>query len=177
VSECFAGLDDGEGMLLVHGRARVVYGGEVGAFDAMRGILVLDFADESGMDALFRTLLEEMRSTRPGTRAMVSALMDEFLVRLVRRLSRDTSGPMQWLDALDAPALRPAMTAMLRTPGRPHTGIRLRHAALLLRRNPRMPVARLARQVGLESRSQFSRAFRHRFGVPPSEYGRQGTTG
>jgi AraC family transcriptional activator of mtrCDE len=205
LSECFAGLDQKEGMLLIHGRARVLYGGEVGGFEPIREILVLDFANEPTMGALFQTLVGEVRSAGPGTRAMVSALMDEFLVRVVRRLSLDTRGPMQWLDALDAPDLRPAMSAMLRKPGAPHTvaslagschmsrstfsrrfsesfgnppmmylrGIRIRHAALLLRRNPRTPVARLARHVGFESRSQFTRAFKERFDVPPSEYGRR----
>lgn len=209
LSECFAGLDEEEGMLVVHGRARVLYGGEVGGVEPTRDILVLDFANEPRMGALFQTLLGEVRSARPGTRAMVSALMDELLVHVVRRLSLDTRGPMPWLEALNAPDLRPAVSAMLRKPAARHTvaslatlchmgrstfarrfsesfghppmvylrGIRLRHAALLLRRDPRTPVARLARHVGFESRSQFSRAFKERFNVSPSEYGRHRAPG
>lgn len=202
LSDSLAGPDDDEGMLVVHGRARVLYGGEIVGVEPTRELLVLDFADEPRMSALFQTLLGEMRSARPGTRAMVSALMNEFLVRVVRRLSLHPGSPIPSLDALRAPDLRPAVSAMLRSPAEPHTvdslarmchmarstfakrfcacfghppisylrGIRLRHAALLLGRAPRMPVARLARLVGFESRSQFSRAFKERFDVPPSRF-------
>jgi len=49
-------------------------------------------------------------------------------------------------------------------------GIRLRHAAKLLRKSPPLPVATVARRSGFSSRSQFSRAFSAYFGRPPSEF-------
>lgn len=49
-------------------------------------------------------------------------------------------------------------------------GIRLRHAAKLLRKSPPPPIATVARRSGFSSRSQFSRAFSAYFGCPPSEF-------
>jgi len=49
-------------------------------------------------------------------------------------------------------------------------GIRLRHAAQLLRRSPPLPIPTVAEQSGFSSRSQFSRAFRRHFGHPPTEF-------
>lgn len=49
-------------------------------------------------------------------------------------------------------------------------GIRLRHAAKLLKTTPPLPVPTVAKRSGFSSRSQFSRAFRAYFGSPPSEF-------
>jgi len=49
-------------------------------------------------------------------------------------------------------------------------GVRLRHAAGLLRRSPPLPVATVARRSGFSSRSQFSRAFRDHFGQSPTGF-------
>jgi len=49
-------------------------------------------------------------------------------------------------------------------------GIRLRHAAKLLKKTPHLPVLTVATRSGFSSRSQFSRAFRDSFGCSPSEY-------
>ncbi len=49
-------------------------------------------------------------------------------------------------------------------------GIRLRHAAQLLKRSPPLPIPTVAQRSGFASRSQFSRAFRIHFGCSPSEF-------
>lgn len=49
-------------------------------------------------------------------------------------------------------------------------GIRLRRAATLLKESPPLPIATVARRSGFSSRSQFSRAFRGYFGVPPTGF-------
>ena len=49
-------------------------------------------------------------------------------------------------------------------------GVRLRHAAKLLKKMPPLSVALIARRSGFSSRSQFSRAFRTYFGCSPSEF-------
>jgi AraC-like DNA-binding protein len=49
-------------------------------------------------------------------------------------------------------------------------GVRLRHAAKLLKKSPPLPVPTVARRSGFSSRSQFSRAFRSYFGCSPTEY-------
>jgi AraC family transcriptional activator of mtrCDE len=200
--EHLAGPEDDANMLVVCGRAQVLYGGVVGVFDQLHEILAMDFADEPRVSRLFETMLGEVQSPRPGSRAMISALMDEFLVHAFRRLSVASGDPIPWLDVLEASALRPAVGAMLERPEDPHTvatlaelcfmsrstfarrfkesfghppmeylrGIRLRHAARLLRQRPRPAVAVVAKRVGFESRSQFSRAFKELFHAAPSEY-------
>ena len=51
-------------------------------------------------------------------------------------------------------------------------GIRLRHAAKLLRKSPPISIPTVAKRSGFSSRSQFSRAFRSYFGRSPSDYRR-----
>jgi AraC family transcriptional activator of mtrCDE len=48
--------------------------------------------------------------------------------------------------------------------------VRLRKAAKLLRKKPPPSVVSIASQVGFDSRSQFSRAFRDYFAYSPSEF-------
>jgi AraC-like DNA-binding protein len=203
VPEHLAGPEDGTGLLVICGRAQVHYGGGVGVFDQLGEILAMDFADEPKVGRLVDAMLGEVRSPGPGSRAMVAALMDEFLIHVFRRLSANGGVSVPWLEALEASELRPAVAAMLESPGNPHTvatladlcfmsrstfaqrfkesfghppmeylrGIRLRQAARLLRQEPRPAVATVARRVGFESRSQFSRAFKGLFATAPSGYG------
>ena len=49
--------------------------------------------------------------------------------------------------------------------------IRLKHAALLLRQHPGIPISDLLPAVGFTSNSYFTKCFKKRFGVTPSEYG------
>ena len=49
-------------------------------------------------------------------------------------------------------------------------GVRLRHAAQLLRKSPPLPVPVVAERSGFASRSQFSRAFKNHFGRTPSDF-------
>lgn len=49
-------------------------------------------------------------------------------------------------------------------------GVRMRHAAMLLRKSPPLPIATVAARSGFSSRSQFSRTFRRHFGVPPTRF-------
>jgi len=155
------------------------------------------------MWAMFESLLEEVRSPRPGSRAMVSALMNESLVHVFRRLCASAECQLPWIEALEDPQLKEAVKAMLENPAAPHTvaslarlchmsrsafarhfresfgrppmeylrGIRLRNAARLLSREPRQPIATVARRVGFGSRSQFSRAFKELFNASPSGFG------
>jgi AraC-like DNA-binding protein len=49
-------------------------------------------------------------------------------------------------------------------------GVRLRHAAHMMRKSPYLPLPVVARRSGFASRSHFSRAFKSYFGRTPSEY-------
>lgn len=152
--EHLAGPEEVTGLVVVCGRARVLYGGGLGVFDHLRESLLLDFAGEPTVATLFETMLGEVRRPRPGTRAMIGALMDEFLVHVFRRVSRDGDGHVPWLQGLDAPELSGAVTAMLERPGEPHS------------------VATLAALCHM-SRSTFASRFRSSFGRPPMDYLRE----
>lgn len=197
-----AGPRDADEMVVVCGRARVLYGGGLEVFDQLREMLVVEFREEPRVLELYEAMMREVRADRPGARAMIAALMDELLIHLFRRLTGTPDASLPWLDALEDPELRPAMAAMLTAPESPHTvasladlcylsrsafarrfraafgtppmeylrGIRLRHAARLLRQDPAVSVARVARRVGFSSRSQFSRAFKASFHASPSEF-------
>ena len=154
LAEYLAGPDEEPGMVVVCGRAQVLYGGSVGVFDRLSETLVLDFADDRQVMTLFDAMLNEVRFPGPGARAMVSALMDELVIHAFRRLGREGAGSMPWLDALEDPGLGNALDAMLADPGGPHT------------------VATLADRCHM-SRSAFARRFREAFGVPPIEYLRE----
>ena len=49
-------------------------------------------------------------------------------------------------------------------------GMRLHRAAEHLRQKGEISVEQIARRVGFNSRSHFSRAFKVHFGVPPAEF-------
>ena len=196
-----AGPTDEEALVVVCGRVEVTYGGSLGLFDQLDGVLVLDFSEDTAMRATFEAMLQEVRSGRPGARAMTSTLMRACLIRVFRELCLHDDCSVGWLRALDDPTLAPVLHAMLSHPEEPHSvaslaaraymsrsafarrfrdsfgqppleylrGIRLRHAAELLRRSPPLPIPAVARRSGFASRSQFSRAFRAHFGYPPSE--------
>jgi transcriptional regulator GlxA family with amidase domain len=203
-----AGPVDEGGLLVACGSVEVTYGGVQGLFDQLGEILVLDFADDPAMRLNFTSILEEMQGARPGSRAMLSALMRECLIRVFRQLCLQDECTIPWLSGVEDPNLAPALNTMLQDPGQPHSvaslaarahmsrsafarrfresmgsppleylrGVRLRHAAGLLRKVPPVAVAVVARRSGFASRSQFSRAFTAHFGCTPSEF-RRGPAG
>lgn len=200
--EHVAGSPDVDGLLVVCGRIEATYGGGPGLFDQLRDPLVLDFSDDPAMRATFKAMLEEVRSGRPGAKAMTSTLMRECLIRVLRAVCDHEECTVSWLRALEDPSLAPAVEAMLSRPHDPHSvanlaarvymsrsafarrfkesfdqppleflrGVRLRHAATLLKKTPPLPVATVARRSGFASRSHFSRRFRELFGYSPTEF-------
>jgi len=86
--------DEGE-LTLGCGRLEVLFGRRLGLFDQLREMLVLDFSDESRVLTLVQRLLEEVRSERPGSRAMATALMNESLIHVFRRLCKRRT-PTAW---------------------------------------------------------------------------------
>ncbi len=120
-------------------------------FDQMREVLVIDFADEPRMGAIFDALLAEVHTPRAGSRALVSGLMTQSLVHVFRRLCAHAECELPWLHALEDPALKPALEAMLERPDRAYT------------------VEMLAKLCYM-SRSVFARRFRDRLGHTPLEY-------
>jgi AraC-like DNA-binding protein len=98
-------------------------------------------------------LAAELERPRPGTDALVHALLDTMLLFLLRAWfdEQPTAAGAGWAAALTEPAVMAALQAMHRDPARPWT------------------VASLAAEAGL-SRAPFARRFTALVGQPPLTY-------
>jgi AraC-like DNA-binding protein len=136
------------------GRVRVTFGGSLGLFDLMQEPVVLDFSDNERMRNLFDELIEEEQNESPGSRAMISALMNQCLVTVFRRLDEQAKGQLPWLSALQNARLAPAIERVLASPGDPHS------------------LESLAGISGM-SRSSFAERFAASIGRTPMEFVRE----
>lgn len=182
------------------GRVEATYAGRIGLFDLLHETIVMDFSDSPRMRRIFEDLLEEQRATSPGSEAMITALMNECLVLLFRRLAAQGE-EMPWLTALQDPRMARAIQAVLDAPERPHSleslaahafmgrsafahEFRLRFGrtpmrfvrdvrlreAARLLRTTDLSVRTVGERVGFASRSHFSAAFRRHFGLSPAQF-------
>jgi AraC family transcriptional activator of mtrCDE len=120
-------------------------------FDLMRETVVLGFADSERMHGTFSALLQEQESSAPGRRAMMSALMRECLVLVLRRLCGVPECNLPWLSAAEDPRFAPVLSAILDAPENPHTLDSLAWAANM-------------------SRSAFAEQFMELFGRTPMAF-------
>ena len=149
-----AGPDGDRELLIACGRLQAVYAGGFGLFDLMDDAVVIDFADSEAMKATFARMLEESQNPSPGGRAMMTALMNECLVLLFRRLCGSPECGLPWLDALEDPRMTGPLGAILERPENPHT------------------LDSLAAK-GAMSRSAFATEFAARFGRTPMAFLRE----
>lgn len=145
------GADD---LVVVCGRLRVSYGGGVGLFDLLEEAIVLDFRDSPQMRETFVHLLEEERALSPGAEVMMTTLLRQCLVLVLRRLCETPQCTLPWLAALDDPGMARVLEAILENPGRPYSVDSLAAMAYL-------------------SRSAFVEQFTVRFGQTPMTFVRQ----
>ena len=196
-----AGPSEDVGVVVACGRIQVTYGGGgPGLFDRLEEAIVLDFSDSPPMRTTFESLVAEFGTGEPGSSAMMTALMNQCLISVFRRLS-DQSDQLPWLDALEDPNLARVLDAILEKPERPHSLESLAELANMsrsvsarrfhecfdrtpmdylrdvrLRRAARLlqraelSVNDVASKVGFASRSHFSHAFRDHFGCAPAEF-------
>lgn len=108
----------GAGLIMACGRMTATYRDSLGLFDQLSKPLVDDFACEDGICRPFDLLLHELAAPRPGTQAMATALMQQCLVLVLRRLCMTGAGSLPWLAALEDPRLARALDAMLTRPER-----------------------------------------------------------
>ena len=146
-----AGPRPQQALLVACGRIRAVWAGRRGLFDNLTEPLVVSFADAPRMKEVFATLLAEQASDAPGRTAMMTALMQQCLVELFRRLCGRDECKLPWLTALEDPRLARALRAIHDAPERPHT------------------LDRLAEAAGM-SRSAFAARFRTLFGQTAMDY-------
>jgi AraC-like DNA-binding protein len=133
------------------GRVQVTYGGSLGLFDRLGEPLVLDFSDSPTMRATFEALVREYGGTGDGAKAMMTALMNQCLILVFRRLCDGEECKLPWLSALDDPGLARVLDAILARPEQPHS------------------LESLA-ELGNMSRSVFARRFHDSFDRTPMEF-------
>lgn len=146
-----AGPAGPNGLTVACGRARVAYGPSLGLFDHLQDLLLMDFADSRDVRAVFRQLRAEQRSPGPGSGPLMSALMNQALVHIFRRLCDQPECRLPWLAALGDPDLARVIDRIIEAPDADHT------------------VASLA-DIAYMSRATFARRFRAAFGCTPMEY-------
>jgi AraC-like DNA-binding protein/quercetin dioxygenase-like cupin family protein len=182
------------------GTIEASYRGSIGLFDFVDRPIALLLQESDPLRRSFEVLLEELASPRLGSRALTEALLKECLVHLIRKIAPDPleSGWLfgavdprlarAVLAMVDNPAESFTLDGLAKSAGMSRSSfmarfhaafgttpidllkrIRLRHAARLLARTD-LPIAVIARSIGYESRTYFSRAFRAEFGADPRSF-------
>lgn len=121
ICELFAGPRDQLRLTVACGRVQVDYAGGIGLFDHLREAIVLNFSDASPMRGIFKSLIDEYRRSGPASAAMMTALMNQCLIEVLRRVSQQAEGALPWLSALEDPRLVGVMEIMLHQPEQSHT--------------------------------------------------------
>ena len=203
ICELIAGPLDGPLFTVACGRIQVSYAGGMGLFDHMKEAIVLDFSETPQVRAIFESLIEEYRRSGAASAAMMTALMNQCLIEVLRRVSEENE-VLPWLSALDDPRLARVIQTVLDHPEQAHTldslaetahmsrSTFIRHFEKCFGRTPMdyLRDVRLRRgaqllqttghsvdgitgKVGFASRSHFSKAFQEQFGVSPMEFRKQ----
>jgi len=151
ICELVAGEVDEVKLSIACGRVQVSYAGGIGLFDYLREAIVLDFSDSARMRGVFESLIEEYARSGVGSAAMMTALMNQCVIDVLRRVSEEAEGSLPWLSALEDTRLAKVIDTLLDDPGRPHT------------------VESLAGVAGM-SRATFVRHFEKAFERTPMDY-------
>jgi AraC-like DNA-binding protein len=149
--ELVAGPLDQVSLIVACGQIHATYAGGPGLFDSLREAIVLNFSDSQQMRGIFEALVNEYRRSGPASAAMMNALMNQCLIQVLRRVSRQADGTLPWLTALDDPRLARVVETILNHPERQHT-------------------LELLADVAHMSRSAFAEHFRQSFGRTPMDY-------
>ena len=119
--ELVAGSLDDVALTIACGRIQVSYAGGVGLFDHLNEAIVLDFSENTQMRGIFETLIEEYKKSGPACAAMMTALMNQCLIEVLRHAEEESEGALPWLAALDDPRLSSVVEAILDHPERNYT--------------------------------------------------------
>lgn len=151
ICELVAGPLDAVKLSIACGRVQVSYAGSIGLFDHLKEAIILDFSDSPRMRSNFEALMDEYKRAGPASAAMMTAVMNETLIQVLRRASEQAQGSLPWLSALQDPRLSNVIDTIMSQPGQPHT------------------VESLA-EVANMSRATFARHFEQCFGRTPMDY-------
>ncbi|UCH30684.1 MAG: helix-turn-helix transcriptional regulator [Myxococcales bacterium] len=146
-----AGPLDNVSLTIACGRIQVTYGEGLGLFDHLQKAIVIDFNDSPQMRTTFEALVNEYQESGAASHAMMTALMNQCLILVLRRVSEESQGSLPWLAALEDPQLAGVIDAMLEHPEQHQT------------------VESLA-AIAHMSRSAFARRFTECFNRTPMDY-------
>jgi AraC family transcriptional activator of mtrCDE len=146
-----AGPLDDVSLTIACGRIQVTYGEGLGLFDHLQKAIVIDFKDSPLMRTTFEALVHEYEESGAASHAMMTALMNQCLILVLRRVAEESEGSLPWLAALDDPQLAGVIDAMLEHPEHHQT------------------VESLA-AIAHMSRSAFARRFTDCFNRTPMDY-------
>jgi AraC-like DNA-binding protein len=149
--ELVAGAPDHRELTVACGRIQVRYAGGMGLFDHLKEAIILDFSDSPQMRHIFEKLIEECRSSGPASAAMMTALMNQCLIEVLRRADEEAGGSLPWLSALDDPRLAKVIETILDHPEQSYTIESMANIAAM-------------------SRSTFARRFEQCFARTPMDY-------
>jgi hypothetical protein len=146
--ELVAGPLEAVRLTVACGRIRASYAGRMGLFDHLKEAIVLAFDDSPRMRGIFESLIDEYQRSGPASAAMMTALMNQCLIQVLRRASQEHDGALPWLSAFEDPRLASVVESILTHPEQRYT-------------------VELLASVAHMSRSTFVRHFEQCFGRPP----------
>lgn len=119
--ELVAGSLEHVALTIACGRIQASYAGSIGLFDHLKEAIVLDFSKDSQMRRIFETLIAEYQKSGPACAAMMTALMNQCLIGVLRQAEAQSEGALPWLSALDDPRLSSVVEAILDHPEQSYT--------------------------------------------------------
>jgi AraC family transcriptional activator of mtrCDE len=149
--ELIAGPIDHVNLTIACGRIQVTYAESKGLFDHLREAIVLDFDNSPQMRGIFEALIDEYRQSGPACAAMMTALMNQCLIQVLRRVSTQAGSALPWLSALDDQRLARVVETILSHPEQHYT-------------------LEILASIAHMSRSTFARHFDQCFGRTPMDY-------
>jgi AraC family transcriptional activator of mtrCDE len=149
--ELVAGYLDQVALTIACGRIQANYAGGPGLFNHLNEAIVLDFSDNPNMRQIFDALVEEYKKSGPACAAMMTALMNQCLIEVLRHAEAQFGGTLPWLSALDDPRLSKVVETILDHPEQAYT------------------LESLA-DIGAMSRATFIRHFERCFSRTPMDY-------
>ena len=112
---------------------------------------MLDFSDNEQIRGIFEALTEECQRSSPASGAMMTALMNQCLIQVLRAVEHQSDGSLPWLSALDDPRLAKVVETILDHPEHSYT------------------LESLA-EIAAMSRATFVRHFEKSFARTPMDY-------
>jgi AraC-like DNA-binding protein len=119
--ELVAGSREQIALTIVCGRIQACYANSMGLFDHLQEAIMLDFSGNEHVHGIFSALTEECQRSGPASNAMMTALMNQCLIEVLREVEQQCDGSLPWLSALDDPRLSKVIETILDHPEHNYT--------------------------------------------------------